>query len=288
LSPLTRLFVVMLVVLSLLQTAAVVVFVNQVDNFRAAQNTEMQLRIAAEKARDAAQAANDSTRAAAQEQSNKYAAQVEQAKQSMNATLQASIQKDVELGQAKANLAIQAADITRMAEALKASEDTKSQLQAQVTDLRGTNDKMMMQSAHLNQQVTDLTNKLEVMTREFRFVSEQLAEQKNQTEKAQSMLRDAGITPQMAAAGIRGAAAPAINGVVRAVKPIGGIPYATISVGSADGVAKGMEFKVVNRGTGDFLGILTVDSVDLNEATGRLSGPRTNDIRSGSEVKTQL
>jgi hypothetical protein len=92
----------------------------------------------------------------------------------------------------------------------------------------------------------------------------------------------------MAAAGIRGPAAPAINGVIRAVKPIGGIPYATISVGSADGVAKGMEFKVVNRGTGDFLGILTVDSVDLNESTGRLSGPRTNDIRSGAEVKTQL
>jgi hypothetical protein len=277
---------VLLVVLSLLQTAAIVVFVNQVDDYRSTQKTTDEKRIAAESKAAAAQQEADAARATAQEATNKLSAQVEAAKQSMNQVQQASLQKDVELGDAKAKLAIQAADVTRLTEALKASEDTKSQLHAQVTDLRNTNDKLMMQSAALNQSVTDLTNRLEVMTREFKFVSEQLAEQKNQTEKAQSMLRDAGITPQMAAAGFRGPA-PAINGVIRATRSIGGIPYATISVGSADGVARGMEFKIVNRG-GDFLGILTVDSVELNESTGRLSGPKINDIRSGAEVKTQL
>ena len=46
-----------------------------------------------------------------------------------------------------------------------------------------------------------------------------------------------------------------------------------------------MEFKVVNRDTGDFLGNLTVDSVEPNEATGRLDGPRVSDIKPGVEVK---
>jgi hypothetical protein len=289
LSPLTKTFVVLLVALSLLLTAATVVFVNQVDDYRGTAKLKEELLLAANKARDAAVAEAGAARASAEAATNKLNAQVEQAKQQMNQIQQAQIQKDVELGQAKSTLAIQAADVTKLGEALKASEDTKSQLSKQVTDQREAIDKMMMQSAQLNQTVTDLTNRLEVMTREFKFVSEQLAEQKNQAEKAQSMLRDAGITPQMAAAGIRGPSAPSIKGVIRGVKTIGGNRYATISVGSADGVAKGLEFKVVNRDSGDFLGILTVDTVELNEAVGRLTGPRIEEIRPPSaEVKTQL
>jgi hypothetical protein len=289
LSPLTKTFVVLLVALSLLLTAATVVFVNQVDNFRNDAKLWEAKYNNAEAARKDAQANADSARSTAQEATNKLAAQVEAAKQQMNQIAQAGIQKDVELGQAKSQLAIQAADLTKFAEALKASEDTKGQLQKQNTDQRESIDKLMMQSAQLNQTVTDLTNRLEVMTREFRFVSEQLAEQKSQAEKAQSMLRDAGITPQMAAAAIRGPSAPSITGVIRAVKTIGGIKYATIGVGSADGVVKGLEFKVINRDSGDFLGILTVDTVELNESGGRLTGPRVDDIRPPSaEGKTQL
>ena len=88
------------------------------------------------------------------------------------------------------------------------------------------------------------------------------------------------------AAGTRGG--PPIDGVIRATRAIAGVPYATISVGSNAGVQRGMEFKVVSHETGDFLGILTVDSVDTNEATGRLAGPKVANIRPGAEVKTQL
>ena len=50
-----------------------------------------------------------------------------------------------------------------------------------------------------------------------------------------------------------------------------------------------MVFKVIDRATGNFLGELTVDSVEPTESTGRLSsGPRLNDIKAGVEVKTQL
>ena len=49
-----------------------------------------------------------------------------------------------------------------------------------------------------------------------------------------------------------------------------------------------MEFKVVDRATGNFLGTLTVDTVEPNEATGRLFGPSVAAIRPGVEVRTQL
>jgi hypothetical protein len=102
------------------------------------------------------------------------------------------------------------------------------------------------------------------------------------------MLRDFGVPlAQFESQAPRGAT-PAINGVVREVQPINGVLYASISVGSADSVSKGMEFKVVNRETGAFLGILTVDMVELNESTGRLRGDRVSEIRPGAEVKTQF
>jgi uncharacterized protein (DUF3084 family) len=290
LSTLTKLFVILLVVLSLLLTAATVVFVSQVENYKATADT-MQARLAAATSeRDRARADMDAVQASAQEAVKQASTQVEQAKQNMNSLQQMLVDRDTQLGQSKSQAAIQAADLTRLAEGLKASEDTKSQLQQQLADLRGANDKFLTQNAQLNQSVTDLTNRLEVTERERKFLAEQLAEAKNQNEKQAGMLRDAGISPQFASARGMRAGAPAINGVIRNVRPIAGIPYATISVGSADGVAKGMEFKIVDRDSGQFMGLLTVDSVELNEATGRLTGEpqKVAQIRQGAEVKTQL
>jgi hypothetical protein len=288
LSPLTKLFVILLVVLSLLLTAATVVFVSQVEDYKKSADNNKQLLDAARAKAEAVQNESEAAQATAAETVRQASAQIEQSKQQMNALQQQVIAGDAQLGQAKSQAAIQSADLTRLAEALKASEDTKGHLQDQVADLRGGNDKLMEQNAQLNQSVTDLTNRLEVTERERKFLAEQLTETKNQSDKQSSMLHDMGVSAaQMASAGTS-VGAPAINGVIRTVRPIAGIPYATISVGSADSVAKGMEFKIVSHETGDFLGVLTVDSVDLNESTGRLSGPRIDDIRPGAEAKTQL
>src|SRR5207248_9836912 len=67
-----------------------------------------------------------------------------------------------------------------------------------------------------------------------------------------------------------------ITGVVREVKNIANMPYATISVGSADQVAPGMEFKVISS-NGDYLGAIVVDTVTPNEATGKITGPRSEE-----------
>ncbi|WP_428938058.1 hypothetical protein [Fontivita pretiosa] len=289
-SPLTKLFVVLLVVLSLLLTAGVVVFVNQVDDYKRAEEQARALLTAEQAKAEAMRNEAEAARASAASTVREITDQLEKMKQQMNQLQQQAIAKDAELAQARSQAALQAADLTRLAEGLKASEDTKSRLQDQLNETRASNDTLLAQNAQLNQTVTDLTNRLEVTERERKFLAEQLAEAKNQMERQAAILRDMGVSPaQLASAqGIK-AGAPPINGVIRAVRPIAGIPYATISVGSADGVQKGMEFKVVERG-GNFLGILTVDSVELNEATGKLSGEpgKLALIKPGVEVKTQL
>jgi len=288
LSTLTKLFVILLVVLSLLLSAGLIVYVGQQENKQQTIDTMKTQLSQAQESERKARSDIEAVQASAQEAVKQASTQLEQGKQQMNQLQQYLIDRDTQLGQAKSQSAIQAADLTRLAEALKASEDTKSHLQDQIAELRTGNDKFLQQNAQLNQSVTDLTNRLEVTERERKFLAEQLTEAKNQTEKQAGLLRDAGVSPaQYATQGMR-AGAPAINGVIRAIQPIAGIPYATISVGSADGVAKGMEFKIVNRDSGEFLGVLTIDSAELNESTGRLSGPKVAAIRPGAEAKTQL
>lgn len=289
-SSLTKIGVILLVLLSLVLSSGVVVYVGtsadlkkQVDDAKAAANAA---RTESENARNDAQAA----RARADEDIRQKNAQVEQAKQAFTSLQQQLVQKDTQLSQVTAQQQLQAVENTTLAGALKGSEEAKSRLQDQVNQLRGSDDKLAAQNGQLNLTVTDLTNKLEVTERERRLLAEQLAEAKGQVEKQATMLKDLGVSPAQLASASSSArlGAPSINGVIRQVKTIGSVVYAEISVGSADSVAAGMEFKVINRETGAFLGILTVDSVELNQATGRLAGPRLNDIKAGNEVKTQL
>jgi DNA polymerase III alpha subunit (gram-positive type) len=293
LSPLTKLFVGLLVVLSLLLTAGIVTFVNTVENqqqkasqaklqyenqLAASQATQAQLQATATQAQDAERLAQN---------------QIEQLKQQSNTSQKEIADLGVQLAQAKSDLAIRSADTTRLAEALKASEDTKSQLQAMTAALRKSNDQAIQQAAQSSQQISDLTNRLEVTERERRFATEQLEEMKGQNQKLGAALQDMGRNPSeiLASATVgTGAGAPKINGVIREIRTIAGLPYATISVGSADNVTKGMEFNIVDRNSGNFLGKITIDTVELNESTGRISGPNDKlaQIKPGVEVKTQL
>ncbi|MBC8105466.1 MAG: hypothetical protein H7Z14_02655 [Anaerolineae bacterium] len=288
-SPLTKLFVVLLVILSLVTTAATVVFVNKVDNLSglltasqtkvAAANTEVQN----------AQAAAAAQRDLAQETVRRTQAELEQGRQGANQLQQRNNEVSSQLAATTSQLTLQSADLTRVAEALKAAQDAINKKDETITALRTTNDERLKQNVELNTANTDLTATLQVTERERRFLAEQLGESKRTVDRQGAMLRDAGINPKMAVSDGTKAGAPAINGVIRDRRTIAGVPYASISVGSNDGVTRGMEFKVVDRGTGAFLGILTVDSVEPTESTGRLSsGPRLNDIKPGVEVKTQL
>jgi len=286
---LTKLFVVLLVVLSLLFTAATVVFVNRVGDFKTvAQQTENTLR--AEKLR-AEQLEREATVAkqAAVDQMNQLTTTNSQLNQQLTAAQADGAKKDAGVADLRNQLALQTLALTQSTEAAKASETQRTTLLAQLTDLRKSADELLRRNVDLNQTLAETQNRLDVTTREWRNVQEQLAEAQQQAGKLTAALKDAGVRPEqaVAAAGTR-AGAPAINGVINAVRSIAGIQYATISVGSADQVAKGMRFSVIDRQSGSFLGYLTVDSVEPNEATGRLQGPRIGEVKRGNEVRTQL
>jgi septal ring factor EnvC (AmiA/AmiB activator) len=285
LSPLTKIFVILLVIFSLLLTAGTVTFVNTQQEFSKTLKDTKALADAKVAEAANAQASLTAEKARSDEAIRTATAQIEAMKNENNRTQQAIADRDVKLAAAGAEKAMTAANIASLTEALKASEDSRSKQQEQLAALRTSSDQIQTQNAALNTQINDLTNRLDVTERDRRFLAEQNAELKQQGEKASAALKDAGIDINAVAGGTR-AGAPNVTGVVRSVRNIANLPYATISVGSSDNVTKGMEFRVVDRDAGKFLGTLTVDSVEPNEATGRLSGPRVNDIKPGTEVRT--
>lgn len=287
-SPLTKLFVVLLVVCSMLLTAGTVVFVSQVENHKVSADTAKQQLASAQAAQ--AQAVNEAQQARqlAEDARTAAMAQAQTAQTALSGSQTTIAERDAQIAKLSTQIALQSADLNRLTEALKASEDQKSRQSEQLVQLRTQFDDRVMQNAQLNSSVSELTNRLDVTERERRFLAEQVAELQGQNAKLGGLLKDNNINPNDVVAGGVRRGAPPINGVIREVRNIAGIEYATISVGGADSVVKGMEFKVIDRNSGQFLGTLTVDTIEPNESTGRLAGPRVAEIRPGTEVRTQL
>jgi chromosome segregation ATPase len=287
LSPLTKLFVVLLVVLSLLMTASVVVFVNRVEDYKATADT---MKAQVDQAnREAQQQVNDAAAQRAQADSNAKAA--ESRLLAMNQTMiqaqQQLADKSAQVAEQARQLALQSLDVNRLTEALRASEAQKVQLNQSATALRTENDRLIRQATELNAALSDKTNQLDVTERDRRYLAEQLTEAQNTSARATAQLKDLGVRAGETSSGLKGGA-PAINAVVKDVAPVNGVRYATISVGTAADVQKGMQFNVIDTNSGTFLGILTVDNVEQNEAAGPLKGPHVDQIKQGNQARTQL
>jgi hypothetical protein len=288
---LTKLFIVLHVVLSLLLTAGLIVFVNRVEEFNktiAGLNTQVSSAQRAEQEARAGEAIEKSRALAVRDQADDELGRM---RQLLN-TSEASLQKaQVDTAQARQDLATTNAQLQAATSATKVAQETNKLLQEQLGEIRTTGDKLQQQNTELLTANSDLTSRLQTSLRANRDKDEQI-------ETLQTQIADAAATggrPAPAAAADAGTPSPvassevAINGVIRDVRNIGGIQYGTISVGSKDQVVKGMVFNVIEReGEGDFLGYLTVDRVEERQASGRLDGPRVADIKAGNEVRTQL
>lgn len=286
-SPLTKLFVVLQVVLSIALTAAVVVYVSredvQLQNLNAARTAAAAAQSQADQARTAVNAAQNQLQSV-QQQMN---AQATQLNNNLTAAQQQIADLNVQLAKANTNNATQALQITQLTEGLKTSTATMEQQRQTLASLRESADQAVRRAAEASQRISELDNTLQVTEAERRNLAEQLAEAQRGVTQLSNALRDAGGAPAEVLAGRvqPRTAGVNINGVIREKRDIAGVPYATISVGAADDVQRGMEFKVVQ---GDqFLGTLTVDSVEQQEATGRLQGPQVDAIVPGVQVRTQ-
>lgn len=297
-SALTKVFVVLHVVLSLVLVSGMVVFVNKVEDFNK-QATTAKAETARERA--AKEAALAETAAVSGERDRAVSAANARAianEQAYNNSLTQIADLNNQLQQAKLASDKAQTDLANAVLAMKAAQEAQKAAEEGLLASRKENDDLQRKYSDALVAVTDQTNKLDVMNARYRKLQEDATSLQSRVDELQAGGRTTGLR-----AGGGAGAAPAsgseaaatgtsdnvnIKGVVRSKKNIQNVEYATISVGSADNVTKGMRFAVIDRAGNRFLGYLTVDSVDYNESTGHLTGPAVNQVQPGSEVVTQL
>ena len=286
-SVLTKLFVVLLVVSSLLLSASVVVFVNRVEDHKALADASKRQVTAAKKEASELSTNLTNSQMAFRDLQNEMTKQVGELNRTITSG-EAEVQKrDGELAQLKKDSQVKEATLKGTADALRAAQEMGTGFQTANNDLRAKNDDLLKGNGELNTQITILDNKLRQTEKARGYAEEMVVELKTQLAGNRQKGGPTGGTSSGTPAGTEITADVPINGVVRSVDIIGGKKYATISVGSSDMVKKGMRFNVINRVGGEFLGFLTVDSVQPNEAIGQLEG-KVDKVQAGVEVKTQL
>lgn len=283
-TPITKAFVVLHVVLSMLLTAGVVVFVNRTEDFKKSLAEAQMKSQLAERVAEVAAANEASAKTMIGQLQAQLAAQATAAKTERDKAAADLLAKNTELADVQKQLAIAMAANQTQALALSAAQTAQNQLNTNVAELRATVDDLQKKKLELDQVVADLTNQRDVLENQRRSLAERVSSIEADYSKATALLKQHNI--RMGPGQIIDP--PPINGVVREVRTIEQKRYATISVGSADAVVNGMKFRVIDRNSGDFLGHLTVESVEANEASGRLDGPLVNRVARGSEVRTQL
>jgi len=284
LSVLTKLFVVLLVIVSLLQSAAMVVYVNRSQNFAEADK-ELRRQLGNERKQVAD--LNNTVGVLTQrnlDQSTAASRNEGELQRQLTDAIAKTQEKENQNAQLTKDLQVKDATVKGTADALRAAQDENKGYQTLVAEIRNKNDDLLRQNGELNTQVTTYDNKLRAVDRAREFAEEKVAEL---TLQVKNLMQRVGTASAGGSAEAIPASAGPINGVVRKVDIIGGKKYATISVGSADNVTKGMKFNVINKSSGDFLGFLTVESVEPNAAIGQVEG-KVDKIQAGVEVKTEL
>lgn len=290
-SPLTKVFVVLLVLTSILLSAGTVVYVNKVKPMADVLAKAQQDQTAAHNAQSAAEnrlAANESQYKAqmAQAEADRMAASAVIAEIQNRASLTAA-----DLAIAKASQAAAQANITTLTSALSTQQTVNQKNNDQMAALNAENLKLVKQAEDDSSRIAELNNTVDTQKAQYENVSTQLQTLQEKVQKLSSALIERGVTPEQALnGGIKPTSPNRITGTVKERSTIAGSPWVTISVGSVDGVQKGMEFSVVDANTGTYLGRVTVTSVDTNDAVGRLDGPtdRISKVQIGSEITNSL
>lgn len=286
-SALTKVFIVLLVVLSMLLTAGLVVFINRTENWKQVSSDTQGKLITAQREKDEL---NQQILVVKANDDHRYTALLALLAGTQNdlATAQlANTTKDGQIAELNSAALVKDNQISNATEAVKVAQAQNGVQQTTIGKLRDDQANLQKQNNDLNLAVSKLNNQLEVTERARREYAEENVQLAADLKAAKDLIHAQGLDRGQPTAVINPTATVALTGVIRDKKVIAGVPYATISLGSADAVTKRMQFKVIDTNQNLFLGYLTVDTVEPHEATGRLSGPHPDAVQAGAEVRTQ-
>jgi hypothetical protein len=291
LSALTKVFVILLVITSMLTTAGFVVFVNNYQPL-ATQLSAAQSQVTAANARLAA-ALQD--KISAESLRDQVTASATQSGTDWSAFLNEALRQKEELTVTNAKLKSDnnqlGEQITQLTTGSNIGSSTVATLQGEVTDLRKENDKLVTDNDASSRTMADQLAQLETLNRENESRGEKLQSTQRDKELLAAALKQAGRDPDAILKGqTSGGPIVDITGQVREKSVIKGTTYVTINVGTSDGVAKGVVFNIIDGRSKALLAVAKVMNTDTNSCTASLEGDadKIAKVQAGNDAKTNV
>lgn len=274
----TKILVVLATVMSILLAAMSVAFTANADRIRTENERLRTMEDAQVSTLKADKAAHGAARLRLEEQISNLNEEIAQLKREQIALQQDSARHMADSEAAKAEAVAVQAKIDQLASTVATQTELIASYRTEVTSLRDNELRYSRREIELADRISELTGQLEVAQETNRALQEQLAE----------------VTYGGSGRPRPGGSGPVASGPIRAQitelrrDPGSGSTLASIDAGSNDRLRPNMELSIVRGNT--FIGKLTLESVDLNEAVGRvdLLGNRNASVRQGDLVVTSL
>jgi len=281
LSALTKLFVVLLVVCSLLLSGAVAVFVNRVEDWRKANEVTKQTNVELSAQRDQWRVEAAAEKSRRTDSENRLESAQRALADTKDSLIREKADRDKEVEALRKQQLVAEQRVKEAGEQVSAALKRADAADARVDDLIKDKTQLITAVGKHVADIADLVRQVEILKRDSRSNEELVAQLQMQLRAAQEIITNNRLTID--------ASAPPIdlklNGTVSAVKADGGQFYATITLGANDRVREGMSFMVMSRETTPkYLATFIVDKVDTQESFGHLEGPRPQDVKADCAV----
>jgi hypothetical protein len=284
-SVLTRVFVVLLTVSSIALSMLVVAAFSQQQNWKASAEEWQQAALAAQ-ARERTMAANaalEKHRAIDMHQRDLEA--VSLCKAELDKSRASLAEMETALAEAKRQLSVEQTQVTSSQESTKLVQAALNREKEFGARLAKRNSELERANVDLTDRVKELTVNVEMARAQVRALQQQIASVDGMKSAAPGQVVVEAGMPTAAEPAVAPPVAP-IRGEVRSVKG----SLASISVGSADGVAHGMSFLIYRKGPKgskpQYLGNLKITRVEANESAGEIE-QMAGDVRSGDIVRDE-
>lgn len=285
-STLTKIFVGLLVVASLLLSAATMTFVYATPDYaNRVEGLERKIQVADSLVSSARSEANAQT-AASQNEVAALRQELASARTRITELQGEVANSNAEVANAELATSQALAAQTVAMTAVTQTQASNDQLQEDLVATRDDFEKTVQLQTRTAAKLAETQNNLVYANRALRRAEEKNVELLGKIEQANSIIVALGGNPTDLDS--NPAAPPAINGVILARDIVEGVPYAMISVGSEDDVKPGMEFIILDGSTSDFLGFINIEQVDDTQAFGRLTGNTVEQIKANDVVRTKL
>lgn len=286
-SALTKIGIVLLVIASLLLSAGVVVFVNKVENFRTQADSYKDEATKQKQVADLLKTSLDAAVASRADVEKTLNTRIDEKQREVLAAKTEAEGERTKAVQAQQQAGADKVALTAAQQNLQGVQDQLKTANTQIADLRKIRDDLVNERHSLNAQLTDALARAESLDRARRIAEERAQGARAELSSLQQKVADAGFNfATLPSRTGTGAGTAPLEGVVTSVFNAGGKPWAAISLGSKDNVAKGMKFNVHNDK--EFLGYLTIQDAQPTEAVGVLEGPGADKVKAQDHVKTQL